>query len=193
MKTNHPKDADGKEIHVGTVLRQIHDGDRGVVVRIVKAGDKGHPGLDCVGDLNISSGPGRTRVTNRYSEWKRIPEAEQTYLERFTSWQHSDSFYEPEYTQRSKDEYEAVRGILALLPPGIVDYDYHNPSTTCEALYIMAQHLEALEVIRRHMEAAQPFLGAALLAQEQLEALMKPEVRAFRQWCAEQACQQPKA
>lgn len=137
-------DADGTAIHVGSVLKNIKDGERGVVVRIVKAGDRGTV-FDSVGDLNLYMRPGITRVTNNYNQWRHIDHNDQTYDERFNSWLVSPVHYDPEYSSVSKEEATAVSGIMALLPDNIVDNDYDPiPTRTEDALRFLLRHLETL-------------------------------------------------
>jgi len=134
-------DADGAPIREGSVLQSVEDMDRGVVVRVVRAGDKG-TAFDCVGDLNIAVSIGCTRVTNRYGKWRHIPHSEQTYQERLLSWLHRPHDHDPDYTQASKDEALAVSGIMALLPDDIVDEVYGPPADSLEgALHYLARHL----------------------------------------------------
>lgn len=134
-------DADGVPIREGSVLQEITDGDRGVVVRIVRKGDRG-TWLDSIGDINISTGPGTTRVTNRYDQWRHIPHNNQTYEERLASWLKQPFYFDPEYSQVSEDEAKAVSGIMAMLPDDIINDDFDSPPTRLEdALYILARHL----------------------------------------------------
>lgn len=133
-------DADGVRICEGSVLREINDGERGVVTRVVRAGDKGTV-LDAVGDLNIYMRPGCTRVTNRYNQWRHIPHNEQTYDERFTSWLQTPHHHDPDYASVSKDESIACAGIMAILPDDIVSDYGPFPDRIENALRYLVQHL----------------------------------------------------
>ena len=63
----------------GTVVRH-RDGSRGTVVRFIEPGDRGVAVM--VGDIEVRFSAGHSRVSNRYSEWEVVPEAEQTLVER---------------------------------------------------------------------------------------------------------------
>ena len=140
-------DADGKAIRVGSVLRH-EDGERGVVVRIVRLGDSGTV-FDAVGDLNVWTGPGSYRCSNNYSKWRHIPKEEQTYEERYVSWKktpfNEDLSILMHGESISKDERIAVDGIMALLPSDIVDWEYGPwPDDLEQALHFLQQHLSKL-------------------------------------------------
>lgn len=137
-------DADGVAIREGSVLRNIHDGDRGVVVRILRVGDRG-TAFDAVGDLNIHIRPGASRVTNKYAEWRHIPHNEQTYAERFVSWGRTPFYYDSEYSAVSKDEAMACSGIMALLPDDIVNDYSPSGDRLDDALNYLVEHLTTLK------------------------------------------------
>lgn len=134
-------DVDGKAIREGSVMRETTDGDRGVVIRIVRAGDIGSPILSNVGDLAISTKPGTTRITNRYDSWKHIPHDDQTYSERYLSWMNRDFDYD-EGQPISRDTALAIDGIMSLLPTDIVDWEYGPwPDRLEDALRFLVNHL----------------------------------------------------
>ena len=134
------EDADGRAIREGSVLREINDGDRGVVVQIVRAGNFG-PMFSSLGDLVISNRPGTSRVTNRYSQWRHIPHNEQTYEERLASLLCRPYFHDG-HREVSKDDGQAIEGIMALLPDDVVDWDYGPiPNRLEDALRFLVAHL----------------------------------------------------
>lgn len=142
-------DADGLPIHKGSVLMHIEDGERGVVTDIAQAGDNTMLPLLSHGDLVIAGGPGNARITNRYTKWRHIPRAEQTYQERLTSWLHTKmDFYLAGLTYSdnlSKDALTAIDGIMALLPSDAVDVHYGPwPDSIEGALAILVEHLTAV-------------------------------------------------
>ena len=137
-------DADGNAIREGSVLREINDGERGVVVRVVRKGDRGGP-FDSIGDLHIYKSPWVTRVTNRYNQWRHIPHNEQTYKERFISWKQTPFDHDSEFSQISKDEALACNGIMALLPDDVVSDYGPFPDRIEAALQYMVEHLSELE------------------------------------------------
>jgi hypothetical protein len=133
-------DVVGISIKLGSVLQEITDGERGVVVRIVRTGEMGTV-LDCVGDVHIKTGRGTTRVTNRYAQWRHIQNNAQTYEERFESWL-KQPYEHDEFKQISKDEGLAVDGIMSLLPDDAVDWDYGPfPDSIETALRLLVNHL----------------------------------------------------
>lgn len=141
-------DADGVPIREGSVLREINDGDRGVVIKIFRAGDKGTV-IDRIGDINIRIRAGTTRVTNRYDQWRHIPHNEQTYYERFTSWMQTPHYYDPIDALVSKDESLSCGGIMALLPEDIVSDYGPFPDRLEDALRYLVQHLSEIEHAKR--------------------------------------------
>lgn len=137
-------DADGVAITPGAVLRSVDDGERGVVVRIINPGDKYGP-LGCgVGDCLIQLRPGTTRVTNRYTNWRRVKHDEQTFRERYMGWFYSDKKWAG-CEDNSPDIDLAISGIMALLPEDAVDWEY-GPIPSCleNALQILVGHMESL-------------------------------------------------
>lgn len=137
------EDCNGFPILEGSVLRSIEPDDdgRGVVTAVIKKGDWGY-GAERIGDLRIWEGDGCHRITNQYSKWEHIPKGEQTYLERFKSWEHSGHF--KNYNESiSDDEHRAISGIMALFPEDPIDYDYGPFADRIEdALEFMAKHLD---------------------------------------------------
>lgn len=140
-------DADGRAITEGSVLRHVDGGDSGVVTWIARSG-KSLPItgiMASIGDIGIQKSPGSTRVTNQYSNWRHVPEDEQSYEQRHLSWlcrtyDHDDS------REASKDEGRAIDGIMALLPPDTVDWNYGPfPDRIEDALDFLAQHLTELK------------------------------------------------
>lgn len=141
-------DADGKPIAEGSVLRCLDDGEQGVVVKILRAGDYG-TFLDQVGDLQIHTGSGSTRCTNRYSRWRHVPREEQTYEQRFLSWFHDKTALEYngliEDEEKTPDARLAISGIMALLPEEIVDWETGPwPDSVEQALRFLVQHLSSI-------------------------------------------------
>lgn len=138
-------DADGKEIKVGSVLLNIYDKRRGVVVDL--ADDSGKwmrysilP--PCLGDMRIKLEPGLYRVTNSCSEWKHIPHDDQTYRERYESW-----FVRPHYYDDSKPIGEEVdlliSGICSISSKKILDdYEKMDIISIEESLLRLVEHLE---------------------------------------------------
>jgi len=139
-------DADGEPIRVGSVLREINDGEQGVVVNIYRAGDRG-PLMCAVGDVQIATGSGCSRMTNRYNQWRHVPRAEQTYEQRFSAWMRTpaDDPMTLISERVSKDAALAIDGIMALLPEDIVDWENGPwPDTIEEALGFLVEHLSSI-------------------------------------------------
>lgn len=137
-------DADNMPIQVGSVLREINDGEQGVVVAIMRIGDVGSP-FDQVGDLKIHMGQGCTRVTNRYDQWRHVPHNEQTYEQRFISWLNIPYDYTDAYPSVSADEAKAIDGILSILPDDTIDWNFGPyPHTVEDALHFLVRHLSSL-------------------------------------------------
>lgn len=142
-------DSDGKGIRVGSVLKNIEDGDRGVVTAIGRAGDVQPAfctGLPlCVGDIVIRTSAGTRRVTNRYSVWKHISHNDQTYEERYQSWL-CDAYDHDECQGVSEDIGLAIDGIMNLLPDNIVDWEYGPwPDSLEDTLKFLIAHMENIE------------------------------------------------
>lgn len=140
-------DTNGVPIRVGSVLKSIEDGERGVVILICQEGDKA-PDVMCVGDVRIKTGAGTYRVTNRYDKWVHVPQCEQTYMEKYASWYATPfkSDWMPGDAPCSEDEECAVQGIMALLPDDIIDPEKGIWADRIdEALKLMAEHLTALK------------------------------------------------
>ena len=76
----------GQPIFEGSVLEEVGGSCRGVVSWIGRPGSYG-PMFACVGDIAIETGAGTQRITNKYSNWRHVPHNDQTYKERFRSWQ----------------------------------------------------------------------------------------------------------
>ena len=139
------EDADGKPIHVGSVLREIKDGDQGIVVRIARAGDTRRDPMECTGDITIQIIAGSYRVTNRYSQWRHVPRSEQTYQQRLKAWllvpyEHDDD------RGVSRDEALAIDGIMGLLPEDVVNWEFGPwPDSLTDALQFLIEHLEKLQ------------------------------------------------
>jgi len=139
-------DADGVAILVGSVLERVDGTDRGVVTQIVLPGAL----IRCVlipviGDLEIETSPSCRRITNQWAKWRHIPKERQTYRERFRSWQLTPYEHDDNNGKRSSDEGLAIDGILALLPPDAVDWDYGPwPDSIEEALGFLETHLTQL-------------------------------------------------
>lgn len=145
-------DADGVLIRVGSVLREISDRTQGVVTKIARAGDRGFgfPLMTTVGDLIITTSCSSCRVTNRYSQWRHVPRAEQTYEQRYTSWTHQKYEHDAEYSKNSPDEGRAISGVMALLPEDVEDWDYEPyPDSIEAALGILAAYMTRLEHERK--------------------------------------------
>lgn len=140
-------DADGIPIREGSVLKEIQDGERGVVTRIVRAGDSVAPMAACIGDIviSISKHPTTKRVTNRYSKWRHIPHDEQTYQERHLSW--AQKPFKPDLDRSiSSDEQIAVNGIMSLLPESVVNWENSPwPDRLDDALNFLCCHLTSLK------------------------------------------------
>lgn len=136
-------DADGVAIREGSVLKEINDGERGVVTRIVRASDTVAPMAACIGDIviSISGNPSTKRVTNRYAQWRHIPHNDQTYSERFLSWMQKP-FVHDEDSRISRDQQLAIDGILNLLPDDVVDWTFGLcPDRLQDALHYLVEHL----------------------------------------------------
>jgi len=134
-------DADGKPISEGSVLREITDGDQGVVVRVIRKGDSCGPMASAIGDMLISMGHGTTRVTNRYNQWRHVQRTDQTYAQRLLSWKVSKYDHDTDRSI-SADEGRAIDGIMRLLPEDAVNWDYGPwPDTIEDALGFLAEHL----------------------------------------------------
>ena len=132
----------------GTVVRNEENGRRGVVVKVLRPGDKGQANLDFINDMIIRTGAGTTVHSNRYDVWVPVPEAEQTYEERVRSaeasypgitWWHDDDGEPPE------SETLVWHLLFALLPE-------HHPLVTSDSAWMgdwPSTHFEmALEVAR---------------------------------------------
>lgn len=137
-------DADGKPIREGSVLMEVGGTERGVVVEIVRPGQWCRVPMGSIGDIEIKTRPGISRITNRYSSWRHIPQKDQTYEERYLSWIRRD--YDHDDTRSiSKDEGCAIDGIMALLPDDTVEWEYGPwPDKLEDALEFLVAHLTAL-------------------------------------------------
>lgn len=145
-KTVNIADADGAAIREGSVLQHIIEPDRGVVIRISRVGDKPATFLDQVGDIGIRTSVGCTRFTNQYSQWRHIPQNQQTYEERYWSWLNRPYEHDADRC-KNKAEDMAVDGIMALLPDDIVDWDYDSgPYSLEDALGYLVRHLSNAEL-----------------------------------------------
>lgn len=137
-------DADGKTIVEGSVLKRIDDGTTGVVKMIIREGDRASR-FTCVGDLIIQTSPGVEIVTNYYDQWRHVPRVEQTYRQRYESWRHSTADNPFESEDNTKEENNAVFGLMSLFPTDPVDWEYGPwPDSFESALKFMAEHLESL-------------------------------------------------
>lgn len=137
-------DADGQPIREGSVLREINDGEQGVVVRVIRAGGM-EPMASAVGDLLIRTSPGCTRVTNRYNQWRHVPHDQQSYDERLLAWRMQPYDHDNE-SHLSPYEGRAISGIMALLPEDAVDWDWGpTPNSLDDALAILVAHLNELK------------------------------------------------
>lgn len=133
-------DADGTPIRVGSVLRHVTDGSRGVVVDIKHEGDMGTP-FDAAGDIHIQISRGCTRCTNIYHEWRHLPRNDQSYSERLLAWKVKPYDHEDD-RGISKDEGLAIDGIMALLPDDVVDWELGPwPDKLEDALGFLTKHL----------------------------------------------------
>lgn len=146
--TPPPLGADNLPLQVGDVILHIEDGDRGVVTRIIAAGDTCHFPTD-PGSMVVSSRPGSSRITNRFSFWKHIPHDEQTYHERHQAWLtrplDQDRLHDLYGESLSYDVLNAIEGILALLPEGTVEWeDESYPFSIESALGYLEKHLTRL-------------------------------------------------
>ena len=138
-------DSDGRPIREGSVLREINDGEQGVVTHISRAGGQAISPFDTVGDIAIKTSRGTSRCTNRYNQWRHVPRNEQTYEQRLLSWKLTPYDHE-EDRGVSEDEGLAVDGIMALLPDDLVDWDYGPfPDRLDNALTYLDQHIEELK------------------------------------------------
>lgn len=135
-------DADGTPIREGSVIREITDGQQGVVIQIIRKGFKGWaPPMVQLGDMVVKTSPGCSRVTNRYNQWRHVPREEQTYEQRYTAWLHTRYDHDDD-RQISKDEGLAIDGIMALLPIDIVDWEHGPwPDRLEDALKFLVEHL----------------------------------------------------
>ena len=138
--------ATGKPIKVGDVLRSIEDNTTGVVARIVKAGEIGSF-FDQVGDLHIKISPGSYKISNRYSFWKHVPRAEQTFEQRFLSWLYDKNVYDYNDllsdNSQTDDSRKAISGIMALLPEDTVNWeDGPWPGSIEQALRFLVEFFE---------------------------------------------------
>lgn len=133
-------DCDGQSIKEGSVLRHTQDNCRGVVTKIIRAGDSG-PMFSGVGDMAIRESSNCTRMSNNYKMWKHIPHDEQLFEERYYSWLCREPYYD-ESRSISKDKQLAVDGIMAMLPSDVVDWDYGPfPDTLEDALWYLSKFL----------------------------------------------------
>lgn len=138
-------DVDGRPIREGSVIREINDGEQGVVTWVGRNGSKTGPMFASLGDIAVQISPGIRRVTNRYCQWRHVAHDDQTYQERFLSWMLRP--YDHDHDRGiSKDEGMAIDGIMALLPIDIVDWDYGPfPDRIEDALGFLADYLQTLK------------------------------------------------
>lgn len=131
-------------IRVGSVLKCVEDGTRGVVQEIAIDG-KVFDTPTCEGDLKIKLKPGHHRITNRYDKWEHIPHENQTYLEKYTSWLFKP--FEPiGCGDMSEDTELAIQGIVALLPEDTIDENGEPWIDRIEgALELLAEHLDEIK------------------------------------------------
>ena len=129
-----PKDADGKTISLGSVIRRVDDSSRrGVVIRIIGEDEPSSMLTGSPGDLNVLTSPGCTTVSAQHSQWEHIPHDDQSYMERFHSWRLQEDRDEPE----DKDFF--INAVLSLLPE-LGDYDDY-PYDVCSAMEKLATEL----------------------------------------------------
>ena len=140
-------DADGKPIKEGSVLVNVKDNARGIVIAIGRKGDISHLPMFSVGDLaiRISGSHGTTRITNKYSEWRHIPHNMQTYRERYEVWLHT-KYEHDEDRGVSRDEGLAINGIMALLPDDTVNWEWGPwPDKLEDALSFLVEHMSLVK------------------------------------------------
>jgi hypothetical protein len=148
-------DADGKAIHLGSVLECLtpeakgRTCDRGVVVEIAeKQGQQlRHNPFPAIGDLTIKTGPGCYRCTNVYGEWRHIPREKQTRRERLEAWLATPSAPADFGTNAAEiTERMGIAAILSLLPEDVLaDENRDWPNTIEEALDILVCDIEGPE------------------------------------------------
>ena len=144
------KDAKVVQIREGSVLKSTEDDITGVVVNILREGDR-LSFMDCVGDMQIQLCVGQLRVSNNYSKWGHVPHDEQTYWQRRMSWKMKPYVYDADLGV-SEDEGKAIDGILSLLPSDAVDWEYGPRSDSLDAvLRTLQQYLTGLEdAVQKH-------------------------------------------
>jgi hypothetical protein len=142
-------DADGTPIREGSVLRNLDDNETGVVVKIMRSGDRG-PMFSGVGDLQIKLSRGVDRITNRYSRWVHVSHDAQTYEQRLLAWRQvpydKEQYLSTAREQLSDSENLAIDGIMNLLPSNTVNWDNGPwPDDLDVALQLLAEHLTELK------------------------------------------------
>lgn len=139
------RDADGEPIVIGSVLKHIEDGDRGVVVAIGRKGEHTAIPFFAHGDIAVQSSPGCQRISNQYAKWRHIDRDHQTYEERFLSWMRTPFDRDSLDAGDDVSEKIAVEGIMALLPIDIVDWEMGPwPDRLEDALGFLVEHLTAI-------------------------------------------------
>ena len=132
-------DCDNKPIFEGSVIKNIEDGEVGVVTKIVRADDRRKAAA--VGDLLIHISLGQTRVTNNYKKWKHVEHDDQTYEQRLTSWMYAPSYEGIEWCE-SEDESRAMDAIIRLLPDAAIDWEGDIPNCLEDALKLLVRYLK---------------------------------------------------
>lgn len=115
-------DVNGEQISEGSILKNIKDGDIGVVVRIIRENDKYFPIYSAIGDVHIQLDYGYVRITNNYSEWVHTKSNEQKFIHRYLSWQ-SKKFQADDWDDKRVDIQWAINGIVSLIPPESIDWE----------------------------------------------------------------------
>lgn len=140
------KDADGKDIEIGSVLLNIYDKKRGVVIDLVDEKCKWirYAAISpCFGDMRIKLGSGSYRVTNICSEWRHIHRDEQTYRERYESWVVRPHVYD-DSKPVDKNTDLLISGICNILPQKYLDgYENMDIIEIEEVLSELVDYLES--------------------------------------------------
>lgn len=135
------KDAIGRPIKIGSILRHRIDRTQGVVVEIGMVGRLARH-VQAVGMIAIQTSYGSYRCTNHYDEWIHVEREWTTAVERYrsflvTPWEHDDSI--------AADPMEALamEFVAALLPKDPWEDEDTFPSDLETVLLALAETMDA--------------------------------------------------
>ncbi len=136
-------------LHRGQIVRNRHDGRRGVVVDgPFRPGQKvfGVP-FAGVGDVVIQQRPGTTTVTNLHDDWETIPSTATTARERLVAATHMWS--RPDWLDDGEEPQELDSAVFcwieALVPERVrASWEDYYPTSVWELLGRIADRLDAM-------------------------------------------------